>query len=68
MYSPIKSLPTSLLQREENRYPPFRKGGLGGFDIENFAMLILQFACLPCLPAGRRRQALNHQAKEGNRS
>jgi hypothetical protein len=23
--------------------PPFRKGGLGGFDIENFVMVILQF-------------------------
>jgi hypothetical protein len=39
MYSPIKSLLTSLLQREENRYPPFRKaclpvgrGGTGGFE------------------------------------
>jgi len=27
--------------------PPLEKGGVGGFGIENFAMLILQFACLP---------------------
>jgi hypothetical protein len=39
MYSPIKSLPTSLLQREENRYPPFslRPGGKrGGWGDLNF--------------------------------
>lgn len=26
--------------------PPLRKGGLGGFDIENIALLILQFALI----------------------
>jgi hypothetical protein len=43
MYSPIKSLPPSLLQREGDKYPPFRKaclsvgrGGVGGFEFCSF--------------------------------
>ena len=32
MYSPIKSLPTSLLQREENKYPPCKMGEWGDLN------------------------------------